>query len=75
VQGIIKGAQTFLTQSGIGINDVRNGFPALPGHFWTHTNKFFMYVGRTMPNCPGQKTAEQWLALLEALAKGGKFRP
>jgi RHS repeat-associated protein len=75
IQQIINRAQAFLTRSGIDINDVRNGFVAPPGHFGTHTDMFFQWLGDNLPGTPGSQTAGNFLTSLKTLIEGGQFLP
>lgn len=73
VQAAIRDAQAILEAEGIGINSASNGFWATARHNGTHTDKFFLELGRRLNDARSAGTVRETLEAIRLEAKAGAF--
>ena len=73
VREAIRDAKAALESAGIKLNSAANGFWATAGHAGTHTNKFFLKLGKMLKDAQGRGNVAETLDKIRQGVQSGTF--
>ncbi len=73
VQAAVAKAQANMEKFGVGLNSVSNGFWAKAGHMGSHTDKYFLAMGKIIGDAKSKRQLTDGLQDLRRMLERGDF--